>query len=65
MKSRPGARLIGIAQAEQEYGLPYGTLYALIKRGELPSVQLPGVRRLYIDRRDLERLIETSKAVAR
>ena len=47
MKPRPGARLMGLKQAEAEFGVPYGTLYMLVRRGDLPSVQLPGVRRLY------------------
>ena len=64
MKLRPAARLIGLKQAEDEFGVPYGTLYTLIKRGDLPSVQLPGVRRLYLDRRDVERALEAWKVVA-
>lgn len=63
MRSRPTARLIGLKQAEEEFGLPYGTFYALIKRGGLPSVQLPGVRRIYLDRRDVERALEAWKVV--
>jgi excisionase family DNA binding protein len=64
MKPRPNARLISLVQAAEEIGLPYGTLYALIKRGDLPSVQLPGVRRIYLDRRDVERALESRKQVA-
>lgn len=63
MKARPDARLIGLKQAEVEFGLPYGTLYTLIKRGDLPSVQLPGVRRIYLDRRDVERALDAWKVV--
>lgn len=63
MKPRPAARLIGLKQAEEEFGLPYATLYQLVKRGDLPSVQLPGVRRVYLDRCDLERALETWKMV--
>lgn len=64
MKSRPAARLIGLKQAEEEFGLPYGTLYALVKRGALLSVQPPGVRRIYLDRHDLECALESWKVVA-
>ena len=64
MKARANARLLGLPQIEQEYGLPYGLCYSLIKRGHLPSVQPPGIRRLYVDRRDLERLIESWKEQA-
>jgi hypothetical protein len=67
VKTRPGARLLGLNQAEAEYGIPYGTLYALVKRGDLPSVQLPHTRRtrIYLDRRDLELVLERWKGVAR
>ena len=49
MKPRPAARLIGLKQAEAEFGLPYGTLYLLVKRCAVPVVQLPGVRSIYLD----------------
>ena len=65
MKPRPGASLIGLAQAESEFGIPYGTLLALIKSGDLPYVQLPKRRRLYIDRAELEHAIETWKVGTR
>jgi hypothetical protein len=52
---RPGAKLISVKAAAEEYGLPAALLYELIKRGELPAVQPPNVRRVYIVRADLER----------
>ena len=61
MRTRPGARLVGLRQAAIELGVPYGLLYALVKRGELQAVQPPGVRRIYLDRRDLERALEMWK----
>lgn len=54
-------RLVGLREIESEYGVPYSTLYELVKRGALRSVQLPGVRRIYIDRRDLEAAIQSWK----
>jgi len=33
----------------------------LIERGDLPHVELPGVRRVLIDQRDLDRLVETGR----
>ena len=56
--SRPGARLLSLRQAEAEYGLPYAQLLDLVKRGELAGVQPPNVRRIYVERADLERKIE-------
>jgi excisionase family DNA binding protein len=54
-------RLIGLRELSAELGIPYGTLYDLVKRGELRAVNLPGVRRILVDRRDLERAIEEWK----
>ena len=51
---RPGAKLISVKAAAEEYGLPSALLYELIKRGELTAVQPPNVRRVYIVRADLE-----------
>ena len=61
MKPRPGARLVGLPQAAAELGVPYGLLYQRVKRGDLKAVQPPGLRRIYLDRRDLERAIERWK----
>jgi hypothetical protein len=52
--TRPGAKLISVKAAAEEYGLPAALLYDLIKRGELPAVQPPNIRRVYIVRADLE-----------
>jgi excisionase family DNA binding protein len=54
-------RLVGLRELSAELGIPYGTLYDLVKRGELPAVNLPGVRRILVDRKDLERCLEIWK----
>lgn len=54
-------RLVGLRELSAELGIPYGTLYQLVKARELPAVNLPGVRRILVDRRDLERAIEEWK----
>ena len=59
--TRPGARLLSVRQAEVEYGLPYGQLLDLVKRGELAAVRPPNVRRIYVVRADLERKLELWK----
>jgi len=61
MKIRSGARLLPLGQIDAEYGLPIDTLDKLIKTGALPVVELPHVRRRFVDRQDLERCIEEWK----
>ena len=56
---RPGAKLIPVKAAAEEYGLPAALLYDLIRRGELTAVQPPNVRRVYIVRADLEQKLES------
>jgi hypothetical protein len=65
MKQRPGARLISVQQASEEIGLPIGAIEKLIAEGELPVVELPHIRRRFIDRRDLDTAIDSWKAVAK
>jgi hypothetical protein len=59
--SRPNARLISLRDAEQETGLPKDTIRRLIDTGVLPVVELPHIRRIWIDRTDLDALIEDAK----
>jgi len=54
-----GKRLLSIRQAAQEFGLTVWGWRNLIWSGTLPVVQLG--RTQYIDRKDIERLIENSK----
>ena len=54
-KPRPNGKLLSIRQAESEYGLPAALLRDLIHRGDLAAVQPPNIRRVFVDRADLER----------
>jgi|SRR5215471_9655544 len=54
-------KLLTIAEAAKESGIPRGTMYRLVKEGKLRVVQLPGRRSFFIDPRDLEAMIEASK----
>jgi len=62
MKPRPGSRLLSLRQASDEFGLPVETLRALVINGALRAVQPPHIRRVFLDRRDLEAAIESWKA---
>jgi excisionase family DNA binding protein len=62
--SRPNARLISIDQAADEYGIAPGSLRRLIAARELASVELPGIRRVFLRREDLDALIEESTRAA-
>ncbi len=53
-------RLLSIQEAADYAGLSAWTVRDLVGDGRLASVRLPGVRRVYIKRDDLERLIEQS-----
>ena len=55
---RPGAKLVSIAHASDEYGLPQALLRDLMLRGEVAGVQPPHVRRLFLVRADLERKLQ-------
>ena len=55
-------RLLGLKEAAAELGMSVWTLRDLIGSGSLRAVQPPGVRRILLDRRDLERAIEAWKA---
>jgi len=63
-RERPStpARLLSIREASAELGVSAWTLRDLIASGTLRAVQPPGIRRIWIDRRDLDRAIEAWKA---
>ena len=59
-------RLMGANDAAKYLGLSYWTLRELIWSGTIPLVQLPNknggrLRRILVDKGDLDRLIEESK----
>ena len=54
-------RLLTLKQASTELGVSVWTLRDLIGSGKLRAVQPPGIRRIWLDRRDLERAIEAWK----
>lgn len=53
----PGPRLLTVHQVATETGWSVWTIRDLIADGRLPSVRPPGIRRVFVDRRDLERAI--------
>ena len=66
--SKPNAvahsRLLGLATAEREYGISRWTWRDLIARGEIPAIRPPGLRRLFLDRHDIEAKLEQWKETA-
>ena len=54
----PHAKLLTLRQAESEYGLPYATLWNLVTNRQLPRLELPDQRSIYIRRADLEQFID-------
>lgn len=60
--ARPLPRLLSLRAAADELGMSVWTLRDLVGSGSLRAVQPPGVRRILIDRKDLERAIEAWKA---
>ena len=55
-------RLLGLKEAAAELGISVWTLRDLIGGGQIKAVQPPGVRRIWIDRRDIDRAIEAWKS---
>jgi excisionase family DNA binding protein len=49
--------LLTIAEATKLLKISKTTIYDMVKDGRLPSVSLPGVRRVFVRRSDLEGLI--------
>jgi excisionase family DNA binding protein len=60
----PEVRLLGLDAAAGYLSVDSMTIRRLITRGCLSPVRLEGVRRVLIDREDLDRLIATGKADA-
>lgn len=49
--------LVTLQEASAEHGIPYMTLRQLVINGVIPRVQLGDVRRYWVRRADLDRLI--------
>jgi hypothetical protein len=58
----PSGRLLGLAAAADYIDATEQTIRRLIARGVLHPVQIPTLRRVLIDRQDLDRLIDAGKA---
>ena len=56
------ARLLSLKDAAKLSGISIWTLRDLIADGQLRAVQPPGIRRVWIDRRDLDKAIEAWKS---
>jgi len=56
-----GPRLVDVAAAAERLGISPWTVRDLIERRALPHVELPGVRRVLVDVRDIERLVAAGK----
>ena len=54
-------RLLSAQAAAQYTGWPYTTLRDAVLRGHLPVVRIPGSRRMWFERRDLDRAIDAWK----
>ncbi len=57
-------RLLGVAAAANYIDTTEQTIRRLIARGVLQPVHIPTLRRVLIDRQDLDQLIEAGKAGA-
>lgn len=60
-KRRASGRLLDLKQAESYSGISAWTLRDLIASGELPAVRPPRLRRVWIDRADLDKAISDWK----
>ena len=56
---RPSRRLVSLAEAAELLGLSVASIRRLVRAGTLPAVRL--TRRLRIDVRDIERVVEQAK----
>jgi len=55
------ARLLSAQDAAAYTGWPYTTLRDAALNGYIPVVRIPGQKRMWFDRRDLDRVIEAWK----
>jgi excisionase family DNA binding protein len=57
-----GGRLLSVNAAAVYLGLPYVTLREAALRGHVPVVRIPGSKRMWFERKDLDRAIEAWKS---
>jgi excisionase family DNA binding protein len=55
-------RLVGIEDAAQYLGVSADTVLGMLARGALHRVALPGVRRLLLDVRELDAVVDAGRA---
>lgn len=60
-REQPQGRLLSAQGAARYLGVPYTSLRDWALRGHVPIVRVPDCRRLWFDRRDLDRLVEAWK----
>lgn len=58
-------RLLPLKDAAEMLGLTLWALRERIWSGDIPVVRFPGGRKMYIDSKDIDRLIERNKLVIR
>ena len=63
-KAGPHSRLLGLVTAEREYGISRWTWMDLIAKGAIPAIRPPGLRRVFLDRHDIETKLEEWKETA-
>ena len=51
-------RLLSAQDAARYLGLPYTTLRDIALRGHLPVIRIPDCRRLWFEKRDLDRAVD-------
>jgi hypothetical protein len=56
-----GGRLLSTQAAADHTGWPYTSIIDMVHRGLLPVVRIPGSRRMWFDREDLNRAIDSWK----
>jgi excisionase family DNA binding protein len=59
-----GPRLLSAQAAAKYLGVPYTSLRDWALRGHIPIVRVPDCRRLWFDRKDLDRAIDAWKECA-
>ena len=62
-KAKVGQQLHTVPQLSEVKGVPERSIYDQIALGKLPYVQFPGGRRIWVDVRDFDALIASSRQV--